>query len=102
MAPSTASRMPRIFCGWALSILSSIPNIAVNTGIVGCIQDAINTPDISIPMIYNNCAKNIQNPRKNTFTASFRTGTLYPDTMTEIANRIGAAHASRANAYTMG
>ena len=51
MEPPTASPMPANFCAEPASRCSSTAIMAVNTGMVGCMQVATTTPDRSMPMM---------------------------------------------------
>ena len=51
MEPPTASTMPPAFCQEPASRPSMTAIMAVKTGMVGCMQVATTTPDISMPMM---------------------------------------------------
>ena len=66
MEPSTARPMPKNFCTDPDSSWRQTANIAVKTGMVGCMQVATKTPDNEMPKMYINWLKNKQTPRATT------------------------------------
>ena len=66
MDPSTARPMPKNFCTDPDSSWRQTANIAVNTGMVGCMQVATKTPDNEMPKMYISWLKNRQTPRAAT------------------------------------
>ena len=50
--PMTAKPMPTNFCREPDSSLRQTANIAVKTGIVGCMHVATSTPDSEMPRMY--------------------------------------------------
>lgn len=80
MDPSTARPMPRNFCTDPDSSWRQTANIAVNTGMVGCMQVATRTPDNEMPRIYINWLKNRQTPSAPTCRRSLRFGRIPANT----------------------
>lgn len=78
--PTTAKPMPKNFWTDPDSNWRQTANIAVKTGMVGCMQVATKTPDREMPKMYINWLKNRQTPRAPTCRRSLCFGRVPADT----------------------